>query len=73
MVYPSGLEPEPSASEAEMVSNSTTGTRCIVLYHKAWRLSMRARKKRLRKNDFGRILSPTRKLLTKKRIKYILK
>ena len=26
MVYPSGLEPEPSASEAEMVSNSTTGT-----------------------------------------------
>ena len=26
MVYPSGLEPEPSASEAEMVSSSTTGT-----------------------------------------------
>lgn len=26
VVYPSGLEPEPSASEAEMVSNSTTGT-----------------------------------------------
>ncbi len=33
LVCPSGLEPEPKASEAFMVSNSTTGTFLTILFY----------------------------------------